>query len=37
MARGKVSTEEFLERASLLNWTPGSDVTPPTRSFRRRR
>ena len=35
MAKGEVSTEEFLERASVLNWTPGSDVDPPKR-FRRR-
>jgi len=25
-ARGDISTEEFMERASVLNWTPGSDI-----------
>jgi uncharacterized membrane protein len=35
MAQGEVSAEEFLERASLLNWTPGSDLIPPTRGRRR--
>ena len=34
MARGDLSTEEFLERASVLNWTPGSDPAS-TRSIRR--
>ena len=24
-ARGDISTDEFMERASVLNWTPGSD------------
>ena len=24
-ARGDISTDDFLERASLLNWTPGAD------------
>lgn len=28
-ARGDISTEEFMERASVLNWTPGSDAHPP--------
>ena len=37
MATGEVSTEEFMERASVLNWTPGSDVNPPVTRFRRRR
>ena len=27
-ARGDISTDEFLERASLLNWTPGADPGP---------
>jgi putative membrane protein len=35
MAQGEVSAEEFMERASLLNWTPGSDLIPPTRGRRR--
>ena len=28
-ARGDISSDEFLERASTLNWTPGSDTLPP--------
>ena len=24
-ARGDISSDEFMERASILNWTPGSD------------
>jgi uncharacterized membrane protein len=24
-ARGDITTDEFMERASVLNWTPGSD------------
>ena len=27
-ARGDISSEEFMERASILNWTPGSDSMP---------
>lgn len=27
-ARGDISTDEFLERASVLNWTPGTDQWP---------
>jgi putative membrane protein len=27
-ARGDLSSEEFMERASILNWTPGSDAYP---------
>jgi uncharacterized membrane protein len=27
-ARGDITTDEFLERASILNWTPGSDGGP---------
>jgi putative membrane protein len=27
-ARGDITTDEFLERASILNWTPGSDAGP---------
>ena len=27
-ARGDISTEEFMERSSILNWTPGSDPGP---------
>jgi putative membrane protein len=25
-ARGDISSEDFMERASVLNWTPGSDT-----------
>lgn len=25
-AKGDISSDEFLERASVLNWTPGSDT-----------
>ena len=25
-ARGDISTDEFMERASVLNWTPGSEA-----------
>jgi len=25
-ARGDISSDEFMERASILNWTPGSDT-----------
>ncbi|GAA1835611.1 hypothetical protein ACFFOM_09330 [Microlunatus capsulatus] len=28
-ARGEVSGEEFMERSSLLNWTPGVDAAAP--------
>jgi hypothetical protein len=24
-ARGDITTDEFMERASVLNWTPGSE------------
>lgn len=34
MARDEISGEEFLERASLLHWTPGSDGYP-NRAIRR--
>ena len=30
-ARGDISTDEFMERSSILNWTPGSDASPPRR------
>jgi uncharacterized membrane protein len=35
MAKGEVSTEEFLDRASALNWTPGSDLKPGRTRLRR--
>lgn len=28
-ARGDLSSEDFMERASVLNWTPGSDDLSP--------
>ena len=28
-AHGDLSTEEFMERASVLNWTPGVEAAPP--------
>ena len=28
-ARGDISSDEFLERASVLNWTPGVEPMPP--------
>jgi uncharacterized membrane protein len=27
-ANGDISTEEFMERSAILNWTPGSDSIP---------
>jgi putative membrane protein len=33
-ARGDISSDEFLERSSMLGWTPGSDALP--RPSRRR-
>lgn len=33
-ARGEIATDEFLERSSMLGWTPGSDSLP--RPSRRR-
>lgn len=35
-ARGDISSEDFMERSSILNWTPGSDAVP-ARPRRRRR
>ena len=36
-ARGDLSPEEFMERSSLLNWTPGVDAASPRLGrFRRR-
>jgi putative membrane protein len=35
-ANGDVSSDEFMERAAILNWTPGSDtMTVKTRKKRR--
>jgi uncharacterized membrane protein len=27
-ARGDITSDEFLERSSILNWTPGTDPLP---------
>jgi putative membrane protein len=27
-ARGDMTSDEFMERSSILNWTPGSDPVP---------
>lgn len=35
-ARGDISSDEFLERSSILNWTPGNDAIPARRHRRRR-
>ena len=35
-ARGDISTDEFMERSSILNWTPGSDTMPPRRPHKKR-
>jgi putative membrane protein len=34
-ATGDISSDEFLERASVLNWTPGVEPLPVPRSRRR--
>lgn len=34
-ARGDISSDDFMERASILNWTPGSDsLTAKPRKWR---
>lgn len=30
-ARGDITSDEFMERASVLNWTPGTETWPPRR------
>ena len=35
-ARGDISSDEFMERASVLNWTPGSDLYELRRPKKRR-
>lgn len=35
-ARGDISTDEFMERASVLNWTPGVEPTQVTTSRRKK-
>ena len=34
-ARGDMTSDDFLERASVLNWTPGSDNWAPVKKKRR--
>jgi len=36
-ARGDISSDEFMERSSILNWTPGSDSSPRRGSRKKRR
>ena len=36
-ARGDISTDEFMERSSILNWTPGSEATLARRPREKRR
>jgi uncharacterized membrane protein len=36
LARGDISSEEFLERSSTLNWTPGSEASPARPRKKRR-
>lgn len=33
-ARGDISSDDFLERASVLNWTPGSENWQPQKRRR---
>lgn len=35
-ARGDISSDEFMERASVLNWTPGSEIYDMRRPKKRR-
>lgn len=35
-ARGDISTDDFMERSSILNWTPGSETVPARPRGRRR-
>src|SRR5690242_43364 len=35
-ARGDITTDEFIERASVLNWTPGVEPAPVQRSRRKK-
>ena len=34
-ARGDISTDEFMERSSILNWTPGAEPVPSKRGKQR--
>jgi putative membrane protein len=36
-ARGDIGTDEFMERSSILNWTPGSEATQIRRPRKKRR
>jgi uncharacterized membrane protein len=36
-ASGDISTDEFMERSSILNWTPGSEPSPRRGSRRKSR
>lgn len=36
-ARGDMSSDDFMERASVLNWTPGSDIWEHSSGKKRRR
>ena len=36
-ARGEISTDEFMERASVLNWTPGSEAWNQGKPRKKRR
>lgn len=33
-ARGDIGPDEFMERASVLNWTPGVEAPPPSKRRR---
>lgn len=35
-ARGDMSSDDFMERASILNWTPGSDLLSHGKSRKKR-
>ena len=35
-ARGDIASDEFMERASILNWTPGSDSWEDRKGKKRR-
>jgi putative membrane protein len=35
-ARGDITSDDFLERSSVLNWTPGSDPAPLRRPRKKR-
>ncbi len=36
-ARSEIDSDEFMERASVLNWTPGLEPTDPPRKKKRSR